>query len=463
MEIQHSFHGRQRELRLLRELQAAVRDQGGSRFAVIAGKRRVGKTCLIRTALPPDEAMPQIFFYVNAQLGPAPNLKAFTETIRQSLGIAYPIAARSFEEALGIVFEEARRRPVTLVIDEFQNIPDVAPDFLDALQRIWDQRRAVSRLLLVVAGSGESAMREIFEREQSPLHARSDTFIRLKPFSPELVKSILDEERPNHSGDDLLALYAFTGGVAQHLQVFLEAKALTLEDMLREGVRSGSGWLMEAQLLIAEEFRSNAQTFNELLALVAQGRARRSELAENFDVNISGHLSKLENVFGLLERVEPLGRNGAERGRIRYAVADELLDLWYAFILPNMSELKTGRFDALRDRIRLAWPAWSLRSLRRFWLRYFRSLGIFTEVGPWWDRKGLNEIDLIAINSIRERIVFAEIRRSASANDQAALEFKAEAFLTHNPEYRRYERRFLRLSLEELAAGRRLPYEDAGV
>lgn len=69
-----------------------------------------------------------------------------------------------------------------------------------------------------------------------------------------------------------MALYAFTGGVAQYIQNFLPMGAFTLEDMLQLGVEENSVWLSEAQLMLTSEFKGSAQTYHEILRRIAPVR-----------------------------------------------------------------------------------------------------------------------------------------------------------------------------------------------
>ena len=215
--------------------------------------------------------------------------------------------------------------------------------------------------------------------------------------------------------------------------------------------------------MIAAEFKGNASRMNEILMAISQGRCKRSELASLFDVDISGHLHQLENMYGLIEKVEPLGKNGAKRKRVRYELTDELLDFWYTFCLPNLKMLQSDKTMALRELIKSGYPTWSGRILERLYRRHFRNLGIFTDVGLWWDKNGENEIDLVAVNSVHKRIVFAEVKRNEDKIDLNTLKKKVEAFLTFNPEYASYKQETLALSLKELSADGVLPFLNEAV
>lgn len=453
------FYGREAELKLLHRLQADVRDRGISRFVVVTGRRRIGKTRLIEEALPGSDSMPTISTYIASQLS-STNLVDFVAEIQSALSIPYPLAVTTWEDALALVFHEAQRRPLTLVFDEFQNFRTVAPTIFDTLQKLWDRWHTKSKILIVTCGSDAGSMREIFENGTAPLFARESAFIRLSPFQPDLLKEIFADYKADFTGDDLLALYAFTGGVAQYVQTFLSSGAFTFEAMLRHAVQFNSGFISEAQLMIAAEFKGHASVMNEILMAIAKGSNKRAELVSMFDVDISGHLFKLEQFYGLIETVEPVGLNGAKRKRARYELTDELLNFWYTFCLPHYKMLQSNRTDALQEAIRFGYLSWSGRVLKRLYRRHFMNLGQFTTVGPWWDKDGSNEIDLVAINSVTKRITFAEIKRNADKIDLHRLALKTEHFFHFNPQYRQYEKQYTALSLSELSSSTALPMQQ---
>lgn len=133
--IKPKFFGREKELALLRKQRDIVREQHTSRFVVVSGRRRVGKTRLILEALSSTEDMPTIYTYLNPQLDEASNLTDFSLAFQDGLGVRHAVRFSSFEEAISSVFDEAAARPITLVIDEFQNLSHLNPGKLRKSRR----------------------------------------------------------------------------------------------------------------------------------------------------------------------------------------------------------------------------------------------------------------------------------------------------------------------------------------
>ena len=64
-------------------------------------------------------------------------------------------------------------------------------------------------------------MTKIFKDKKEPLYNRQSRFMTVRPFTPTVLKDILSEYNPGYTAEDLLALYAFTGGVAKYVHCLL--------------------------------------------------------------------------------------------------------------------------------------------------------------------------------------------------------------------------------------------------
>ena len=76
----------------------------------------------------------------------------------------------------------------------------------------------------------------------------------MRPFTPTVLKDILSEYNPGYTAEDLLALYAFTGGVAKYVQLLVDAGATTKTTMLDQIIKADSIFLGEGKAILIEEF-----------------------------------------------------------------------------------------------------------------------------------------------------------------------------------------------------------------
>ena len=76
--------------------------------------------------------------------------------------------------------------------------------------------------------------------------------------------------------------------------------------------------------------------------------------------------------------------------------------------------------------------------------------GLWTDVGTWWDKRGENGIDLIAVNSLEKTIEIAEIKRQRNKINMTILSQKAECFLKDNSKLARFKLSLKGLSITDL-------------
>ena len=110
------FTGREKELAIFRRIRAE--SLSAARFTVLTGRRRVGKTELLRRAF---EDSPCLYFFV-ARRSEAELCSNFTEEIEEKLGIPIPGTFSRVSDLLTFVMRTAKSLPITLVIDEFQEM-----------------------------------------------------------------------------------------------------------------------------------------------------------------------------------------------------------------------------------------------------------------------------------------------------------------------------------------------------
>ena len=88
--------------------------------------------------------------------------------------------------------------------------------------------------------------------------------------------------------------------------------------------------------------------------------------------------------------------------------------------------------------------------LERWFRRVLIERQAYTRIGGWWDRRGENEIDIVAENELDETATFFEVKRKAENIDMATLEAKAAAFLRATGEFKGYALSYKGLSMGDM-------------
>ena len=438
------FFGREKQTAWLRDIRS--RSAGNAQFTVITGRRRIGKTELVRHAYG-DE--PFLYFFI-ARRTERELCEGFRQEIAEKLGIVLPGTQERFSDLFAFLMRLSRERPITLFIDEFQDLRRCDPGIYSDMQREWDLHHAAAHMNLIVCGSVNSLMNRIFRDEKEPLYGRQTGLLRLQPFPPSDLTAILRAHAPNVSPDDLLALWAFTGGVAKYVSLLMDRSAFTRDAMIEEMLCEGSVFVDEGKASLVEEFGRDYGVYFSILSAVANGRTGRGEIEAAVGVgDLGGYLQRLEKDYGLLERLQPLLARPLSKS-LRYRIGDEFFRFWFRFVAKYSAAVELGSYGVLRELVRRDWAVFSGASLEHWFRASFAQTGRFTRLGAWWDRKGGNEIDLIAEDELRREVTFCEIKRQADNISIGVLRAKAEAFLRATGAYSDWKMHHLGLSLEDM-------------
>jgi hypothetical protein len=419
------FYDRTEEIETLHKISENAKEN--AQFTVVTGRRRIGKTSLVLTAY---KDIPILYFFVGRK---AENLlcEEFRHEVETKLEIKMGGMPANFAEIFDFLMSLSKERSFTLFIDEFQNFSRVNASVFSDMQKIWDLNHASSKINLIVCGSVcsvYSMMTKIFRDKKEPLYNRQNRFMHIKAFKPSVLKEIMHDYYPNYCKDDLLALYSFTGGVAKYVQLLVEDHAFTVDAMIDSIISSDSVFINEGRSILVEEFGKDYDTYFSILSAIASGYTRRSEIESLIGKEIGGYLTRLEYDYGIIKKEIPLGAKSLTKNAI-YTICDNLFTFWFRFIFKYGHMLEIGTYEQLRTIIRRDYATFSGKMLERYFYAKAAESGKYTILGRWWDRKGENEIDLIAANEIDKTAEIYEIKRQRRNINIANLDEKVKKML----------------------------------
>lgn len=440
-----NFFGRKQEFERLREIEDLSRET--AQFTIITGRRRIGKTEMVKKFY---EGRSMLYFFV-ARKAEADLCATFLEELRVKLDV--PVmegGGLSFAAIFRYVMELALTRHVTLFIDEFQDFYRVNPSVYSEMQNIWDSYKGRARINLIVAGSVNTLMNKIFKNRKAPLFGRQTGTMHVRPFTPSVMKDILSAYSPGYRKSDLLALYTLTGGVAKYVELFINRKKFTEKKMLDMFFESDSYFLSEGKNILVDEFGKDYGIYFSILTLIAQGRNTRSELENVLNIKeLSGYLKNLSEEYGLISKRQPVYERSANRN-VHYAVNDPFLNFWFRFVYKYTHVIEAGGNERLRAIVERDFSTVSGRALEGYFLEMMKESGRYTRLGYWHDRKGENEIDIVAEDEVDKKLEFIEVKRQAKNYDEAVLRAKAEAFLKSVGPFEGYELLYRGLTTEDM-------------
>ena len=437
------FFDRTEEIASLREIREMAKNN--AQFTVVTGRRRIGKTSLIWKAY--DDA-PILYFFV-ARKAESDLCEDYRLEIENKLGIPTIGRAEHFADMFEFLMKLSIERQVTLFIDEFQDFFRVNKSVYSDMQRIWDIYSPKAHMNLIVCGSIYSMMTKIFKDKKEPLYNRQTRFMTVRPFTPSVLKEILSEYHPGHTSEDLLALYSFTGGVAKYVQLLVDAGATSKERMLEQIVKADSIFLGEGKSILIEEFGKDYGIYFSILSAIARGKTSRSEIESVVGREIGGYLTKLENEYEIIAKKQPLFEKSSTKN-VRYTIEDNFFTFWFRFIYKYSYMLEIENYESLKTIINRDYETFSGLMLERYFRRVLINRQAYTRIGGWWDRKGENEIDIVAENELDNQATFFEVKRKAGNIDIEVLKHKASAFLRATGELKGYDISYKGLSMDDM-------------
>lgn len=416
------FYNRTSELAELQRIQnLSFTDH--SRLTVVTGRRRIGKTSLVMKSV---EGLPTVYLFVGRK-SEATLCAEFIPVIAQSLDTFVPAEIRTFRSLFQYLMELASSRPFNLVIDEFQEFYNVNEAVFSDMQNIWDAYRKKSRMNLIVSGSIYSLMQKIFQNSKEPLFGRADNIIKLSAFDLSTLKEIMYDYRPDYTPDDLLAMYAFTGGVPKYIELFCDNAAMNVDEMISFMVRENSPFTDEGKNLLVEEFGKNYTIYFSILSAISGGINTQPEIeAALGDKSIGGQIKRLIEDYNIIVRQRPiLAKEGSQT--VRYEIQDNFIRFWFNYFDRYRSLIEIKNFVGLRSIIQSDYPTYSGRILERYFKQQFAESYQYRAIGSWWESKGnQHEIDIVALKLEKNQAVVAEVKRQKKNFKPELLAAKVE-------------------------------------
>ena len=327
------FLGRQQELA---ELAAAL---GSDSFeaVLIYGRRRVGKTELIRQAIANWKERNQHALVISCECKRANalvNLRHLSARISTALGLPADYVFPTFDALLEAVFAKAvEGSKIILVIDEFSFLLKEDPSIDSSLSIAIDAYRHNASLKLVLSGSYVDLMEQLVDAD-SPLFGRFSHIIKLTPFDYYTASLFY----PDYSPADKALMYATFGGVP-YFNSLADPHRPALDNILDLVIRKDSILEHEISEMLLNE-TNKISGLNVIIELIGTGVTKYSDIVERTSQDKRARpayaLSRLQDM-GILRKVEPINAKG-NRKRTFYAFGDNLVHFYYRYVFRYLAE-----------------------------------------------------------------------------------------------------------------------------
>lgn len=332
------FIGRERERKALENLYRSDKFE----FAVIYGRRRVGKSALINQFIGNRKAI----YFMGVESNEKQNLENFSKSILEySNGIETESAFPSFQAALEYVFRLAEKERLILAMDEYPYVARSSKSLASTLQLLIDKYHQSSKLMLILCGSSMSYMEDQVLAYKAPLYGRRTAQMKIMPFDFEEVCRYFSYM----PGEDKALLYGIVGGTPQYLLQMDSEK--TVEENIKDTFLNPVSFLYEEPINLLKQEVREPSVYTAIIAAIAGGASRMSEISTKVGEETSVCTAYLKNLvsLGIVQRETPYGET-ASRKTI-YAIEDNMFRFWYRFVLGNNSLIARGATDLVYKRI----------------------------------------------------------------------------------------------------------------
>ncbi|MBS5064188.1 MAG: ATP-binding protein [Hungatella hathewayi] len=334
------FIGRQRELD---SLENEYRRDGG--FAAIYGRRRVGKTTLIKTFIQNKTA----FYFLATEEVESQSMKRFASVISRTTGngALQRAAFSDWLDLFGLIADYRPSEKKVLVIDEFPYLVKINAAFPSILQNAWDELLKDNNVMLILCGSLIGMMQKYALSYDSPLYGRRTAQIRLAPLSfPEVYAA---QSLPfAHAVEQ----YAITGGVPKYLEFFESGEALF--DQVESVVLSKNGFLYEEPNFLLKDEVQSAINYFSIIKVIADGNHKLGKIAGALNTETSAltpYLSTLSDL-GFIVKETPITEKNPEKSRKGlYFISDNFVRFWFRYVYPFKGELELDNTQIVLDEI----------------------------------------------------------------------------------------------------------------
>ena len=373
-------------------------------FVVLYGRRRTGKTTLIKEFIKDKNAF---YFFADKQ-NESLQINRFKNQLAEHFKDEFlkKIEINDWDIVFDYFINKIGDKKFVLVIDEFQYLCLMNKSFSSIFQRIYDEKIADKNIMVILCGSLISMMYSEVLSYDSPLYGRRTAQIKLQPISFEYYKEFFD----NKSKRELIEFYSITGGIPKYILEFDRNKS-PLWNIENNIFNKDNFLYSEPKFLLQEEINDLSRYFS-ILNSVALGNTKLSSICSHLGLNsnsITSYITKLIDL-DILEKEVPVTENIENGKKGLYKIKDNYLKFWFSYVYPYQSYLEIENILYPLEKIKNEFNLWVSKiyeDLARETLLNNSEIPFpIKKLGRWWNNN--EEIDIVGLGD--NEIIFGECK-----------------------------------------------------
>ena len=393
------FVNRYKELELLHD----EYESSGFSFTVLYGRRRVGKTTLLKEYM---QEKPSIYFMVT--------LENITIILKRLQDIVATFLNDDFLRSLQLtdikqLFEYLANstfdKKLIIIIDEFQYLARIDHSMPSQFQYIVDELLKNKNIHLILCGSIISMMYEQTLSYNSPLYGRRTSAIKLEAIEFKYLDNFFAKRTKN----ELIELYSILYGVPKYLEMFKDSTDIYVG--IEKNILDTNAYLYNEPQFILQNEVNEPVTYFSILEIIAGGEHKIGNIAGELNKNvqnITSFISKLIELDIIYKDVPITESNPSKSKKGLYFIKDNFFRFWFNYVMPYKSQLEIGNTTVVLKKIEENFSGYVAKTYEDLAIKYILENFEVLKCGRWWDR--LNEIDAVAIAN--DYLIVAECKYS---------------------------------------------------
>lgn len=378
--------GRTSEINVLKE----ALDSPYAELIAMYGRRRVGKTYLIRTIYE-KEMVFEVSGLNNMPI--AAQLENFRDTLTTAFNLPVDIAMpqnwlQAFRQLIKLLEPKLSTEKQVVFLDEFPWFDTPKSGFLAAFDHFWNSWASKHRnLVVVICGSAASWMIQNIVKNKGGLHNRITRRMRLMPFNLYETEQFLQNQYINLDRYQIIELFMITGGIPHYLKDIRRGESVV--QIIDRLCFTNDGLLRDEFKSLYVALFDNAEKHIDIVKALANKPSglMRNEIMETCQLSSGGGLTKiLEELLesGFISEFIPFNRTSKDA---IYKLSDEY-SLFYLKFIENSKAIGEGAW--IDKSTSASWKSWSGFAFENICLKHTPQIkkslniyGIYSEQSAW--------------------------------------------------------------------------------
>ena len=359
-------------------------------FSVLYGRRRVGKTTLLKEYIKDKDA---IYFLVTLESKPVV-LKKFQTLVAEYFEDEFlkGVTLKDISQLFSYIATKKYDKKLIIIIDEFHYLAKIESSMPSQFQYIVDEILHSQNIHLILCGSIISMMYEQTLSYNSPLYGRRTSAIKLEALEFKYLQHFFKDK----TEVELIELYSVLYGVPKYLEMFHDTK--NIFDSIEKNILSSHAYLYDEPRYILQNEVNEPLTYFTILEVIASGEHKLGHIASKLEKNvqnITSFISKLIELDIIYKDVPITEKNPQKSKKGLYFIKDNFFRFWFLYILPYKSQLEIGNSAYVRKKVEENFAGYVSKTYEDLAISYtLKEFGVL-KCGRWWSKN--EEIDVVGV------------------------------------------------------------------